>query len=526
MAAKMRYPTGMQFFPDIVEKGYVYVDKTAYIRMLIENGSYYFLSRPRRFGKSLFVSTLQTYFEGKRMLFKGMDIDTDDMDWNPRPVLKFEFNTVRATAKENLDKYLDTALSRYEKEYHVDLPSGDFADRFANLLYAAHHTTGRQAAILIDEYDAMLVNTLEDEDLNSYYRETLKSFLTTLKNADEHIFFAFITGISRFSHTSLFSGANNLEDISLDNRYAGICGISDYELKTFLMPGIMDLADSTGINVDEAVALLKENYDGYHFSRKSPDIYNPYSLLLALSKQQISNYWFESGTPVSFLRAVKRDNFSIPDLDCLETVDSTLSARESFMQNPVTLMYEAGYITIKSYNEDTGIYTLGLPNKEVATSFSEALLPIYSGLDKIDFDASFTKMRKALLSGNPEGFIKHLKTFLKGNPYSNTELKKRETYFKNNIYLIFKALGFMPRVEEETCNSRMDVMMRTHRYIYIFELKTDGSAKDGMCQIHDKGYSLPYVDENRTIIMISANYSSSSNNIDSYKTATVPARDC
>lgn len=513
----MKYPTGMQDFSKIRELNLAYVDKTMYIRLLLENPGFYFLSRPRRFGKSLFVSTLHTYFDGCREAFHGLDIDTDEVDWTPRPVFKFEFNAVRVTEKKFLDQYLDVTISGYEDNFGVENKGGDFSDRFINLLRCTHKKYGRKAVVLVDEYDALLLNTLDNEDLNTYYRETLKSLFTVLKNADREIYFAFITGISKFSHTSLFSGTNNLEDISLDVRYSSICGITEEEVRTSLMQGVDDFANELGISREDMLKQLKDNYDGYHFSKKSPDIYNPYSMLLALKRQEISNYWFESGTPDSFLRALKRDNFFMPDLDCLETVDSKLSAKESYLQNPVTLMYEAGYITIKGYDADTDIYTLGLPNKEVAVSFSEALLPIYSGMDKLQFDASFTQMRKAVLKGEPEKFMEHLKTFLQGNPYSNSELKKREIYFKNNIFLIFKALGFMPRVEEETCNSRMDVMLRTRRLIYVFELKTDGSADIGMQQIDEKGYAVPYADEGRTIIKIAANYSSASNNIDSYK---------
>lgn len=244
------------------------------------------------------------------------------------------------------------------------------------------------------------------------------------------------------------------------------------------------------------------------------------SLLNALDKKKIDNYWFASGTPSVLLRSLKRDNFYLPNLDCIETMENNLSARESYMQNPITLMYEAGYLTIKDYDDETSIYTLGLPNDEVSTSFSEALLPIYSDMDKMKFNESFIQIRKAVLKGEPEKFMQHLQTFLEGNPYGLTELDKREIYFQNNIYLVFKALGFRPLVEQQTCRARMDLMLRTRRFIYVFELKTDGSVDKAMAQIDEKGYALPYADEGLKIIKIAANYSSSANNIKSWKIET------
>lgn len=517
MTSSMKYPTGIQDFGKLRENGYAYVDKTMYVKMMEESPNYYFLSRPRRFGKSLFVSTLEAYYNGRRDLFRGLYIDSDDMDWTPRPVIKFSLNTVDPKSESALYETLDNSLSFYEDLYKIDVKINAPAERFQNLLRTVYQESQRKVVVLIDEYDAPLLNILENEKLSEAYRDTLRTVFSVLKNADAFIHCAFITGVSRFSHTSLFSGANNLKDISLDDRFAAICGISEAELKSTFIPGIREFAKSKGLSEEIVLRLLKENYDGYHFSKRSPDIYNPFSLLNALQSQEISDYWFESGTPSSFLKALKRDNFYLPNLDCIETIESDLSARESYLQNPITLMYEAGYITIKKYDEELQTYTLGLPNQEVATSFSRALLPIYSDRDTMDCRDSFNTMRKAVLKGEPDKFMEHLQIFLQGNPYSNTELAKRERYFKNNIFLVFKALGFMPRVEEETCNSRMDVMLRTSRYIYIFELKTDGNVDEAMRQIDNRGYAHPYSDEGRKIILIAANYSSTYNNIDEWR---------
>ncbi len=517
MEEQIKYPIGIQSFSEIITGGYAYVDKTMFVRKMIDTGKYYFLSRPRRFGKSLFLTTLQAYFEGKRELFKGLALDTDDIDWTPRSVIKFSFNTVRATAKENLDKYLDTILSFYEEKYEAS-NQGDYSDRFATILRVAHEKTGQKVAVLVDEYDSPLLDTLETEqsELNTYYRKTLKSLFTVLKPCDEHISFVFVTGISRFSHTSLFSGANHLDDISLMEDYDSICGVTETELLNYFHPGIKSLSEKLKVSENAAFSLLKENYDGYHFSETCDDIYNPYSLIRALKYRKISNYWFQSGTPSFLISILKWDDFYIPSLDCIETMENDLSAKESYMLNPVSLLYESGYVTIKGYEEEMQIYTLGLPNLEVAKSFTEALLPIYSGYDQEKTNEIFIKMRKYVINGEPLLFMEELKTFLHGNPYGLTELDKRERYFQSCLFLMLRALGFTPQAELQTCNGRMDMMMQTRRFIYIFELKTDGSPKEAIDQINEKGYHLPFISSGKQIFKIGANYSSTTNNIDSW----------
>lgn len=513
MASTLKYPVGIQDFEKLRNMGYVYADKTQYLMKMLESPAYYFLSRPRRFGKSLFLTTLEAYFKGKRELFKGLAIDRDETDWTPRPVIKLSLNGIEATSEESLYDHIGSTFAQYERSYGITPKVKSLSVRFEDIIRTAYEQTDRKVVILIDEYDSPLLSTLENGKLNNSYRDTLKSVFTILKRADAHIHMAFITGVSRFSQTSLFSGTNHLEDISLDKNYSAICGITEGELKSVFRPGISNFATSLGISDEMMLGMLKENYDGYHFSKRSEDIYNPFSLLLALKKQEISNYWFESGTPSYLILALQRDNFYLPDLDCMETVESSLSARESYMQNPVALLYEAGYVTIKGYDNETEVFTLGLPNREVSTSFAEALLPIYSGWDPEYSKHSFVQMRKAVYSGDAESFMRHLQTFLEGNPYSNSELAKREKYFKTNVFLVLKALGFRPHTEEETCMSRIDVMLRTRRFIYIFELKTDGDSRKAIDQIEARGYTLPYADEGRRLIRIGASYDSIRNNI-------------
>lgn len=518
MAQVIKYPVGIQSFSEIITGGYAYVDKTMFIKKMVDTGKYYFLSRPRRFGKSLLLSTMQAYFEGRRDLFKGLYLDTDDIDWTPKPVVKFSFNAVRATEKENLDKYLHVTLSSYEKIYGVSEAEGDFSDRFAAILSKAYEKTGRKVAILVDEYDYLLLETFgsEQSEYNSYFRQTLKSLFTVLKNADEYITFAFVTGISRFSHTSLFSGANHLEDISLSDEYSAICGITEEELLTTFSESIVKFATEKEADYKKILIQLKENYDGYHFARRCPDIYNPYSILLALKSRFIDNYWFQSATPSYLIEVLRRDNFYIPSLDCIEALASDLSANESYLQNPVSLLFESGYLTIKAYEEEMNIFTLGLPNLEVAKSFTEALLPIYSGCEKEKTNEVCIRMRRNLVRGEASAFMEDLKTFLQGNPYGLTELDKREKYFQSCLFLMLRALGFEPLAELQTCNARIDMMIKTNRFIYIFELKTNGSEWEAMKQINEKGYHLPFAHSGKEIIKIAANYSSSTNNIVSW----------
>lgn len=518
MAIDIKYPVGIQSFSEIISGGYVYVDKTMYIRKMIDSGKYYFLSRPRRFGKSLFLSTLEAYFEGRRELFKGLALDSDEIDWTPRPVIKFSFNAIRPNEKENLDKYLNATLSDYERKYEVEYILGDFTDRFAAIIRQSKEKAGKNVAILVDEYDALLLSTLEpeNEELNSYYRQTLKSLFSVLKNEDQNIYFVFITGISRFSQTSLFSGANHMEDISILNDYGAICGITEQELHDNFKVGIEKFAEEEDIDINEMLVELKENYDGYHFSKKCPDIYNPFSILRTLKSREISNYWFQSGTPSFLIEVLKRDDFFMPSLDCLETVESTLTAKESYLNNPVSLLFESGFVTIKSYSKERKSYSLGLPNMEVATAFTHALIPIYCGLREDISNAIFLRLRNAIIDGQPEQFMEELKTFLHGNPYGLTELDKREKYFQSCLYLMLRALGFQPQAELQTCNARMDMMIQTSRFVYIFELKTNGTAQEAMNQINEKGYSLPFINSGKKIITIGANYSSSINNIDSW----------
>lgn len=508
------YPVGIQSFERIRTEGFVYVDKTGYIRRLLKKPVHYFLSRPRRFGKSLFLSTLEAYFNGRRDLFKGLSLDSDEVDWTPRPVIKMSLGKVDSSSVDNLRQAIGNTFSEYESEYGKDPDISALPQRLENIIRRAYGRNSRKVAVLIDEYDAPLLSTIDNPELNSQFRIILKSIFSVVKDMGDYVHFEFVTGVSRFSHTSLFSGANNLRDITFNDEYAAICGITEDELRSALMPGIERYARRNGISEEEALLKFKNNYDGYHFTPLCPDIYNPYSLLNALEDSSLRDYWFESGTPEFLLRSIREDDFFLPDLECIEVPSKSLGAIESYVGNPVALMFETGYLTIKSYDTELDAFTLGLPNEEVAVAFSQALLPVYSGEKRLALDSDILKMRNAVIQGNPRLFMDLLQTFLSGNPYGNTELKLRETYFKNNLYLILKALGFKPYAELQTCRGRMDLMLETRRYIYIFEMKVDHSSQEALAQIEEKDYALQWRHSGKTVIKLGANYNPSTNNIE------------
>lgn len=515
-----RYPIGIQSFTEIIEKEYVYVDKTEFIHTLEENGKYYFLSRPRRFGKSLFVNTLEAYYQGRRELFKGLAIEKHNPDWIERPVFKFVLNGIDPNDENGLPNYLDNKFSQLESLYGSVESELSFALRFEGLLRRAFQLTGQQCVILFDEYDAPLLSTLDRPELNERYRETIKSVFTMLKNADDYIHLAFITGVSRFNHTSLFSGANNVPDVSFYEDFAAICGITEEELSISFAPSIEEFARLEGISPEEMHTRLKAQYDGYHFARRSPDIFNPYSIVQAFKSDSLDDFWFGSGTPAYLVEALQKNDFFLPELDCIEVPFKSLKTKEAFLNNPISLLYETGYLTIKGYEKEDDTCILGLPNQEVERGLSNALLPIYSHYKDTDIDSWEMKMKRAVKSGDAERFMNLLQTFLEGNPYSNTIAAQRETYFKNNLYLIFKILGFRTETEKETCCARTDVVLETSEYIYFFELKMNRTAEEAIRQIDTRGYPRIYAEDPRTIIKIGANYSSDRNNIDSWLIAT------
>lgn len=514
------YAIGVQNFEKLRKGNCVYIDKTDFIHSLLTTYSYYFLSRPRRFGKSLFLSTLEAYFEGKRELFRGLAIDKyEDVDWEPRPCFHIDLNGQDYTRGENaLFEHLDNQLIRWEKKYGlVPRDPEDLSSRLANLIEEAYSQTGREVAILVDEYEKPILDCLQNEELKEAHINRLSGFYAVLKSADKYVKFCFITGVSQLGNLNIFSGLNNLRDISLTNEYAAICGITEDELKTNLPEGIAKLADNEGISYGEAVKVLKENYDGYHFAAISPDIYNPFGLLNALADGFISDYWFRTGSPRMLVKMFRNQKVDVLDVDGVEVRDRVLRGAKSSPDDLITLLYQTGYLTIKSYDCETRLYTLGFPNLEVEEGFLTALLPVYTGKSESVTEFDITKFIKELQAGDTEGFMKRLQSLFVDYPYDLA--LDVEQQFQSVIYMVMKLLGVDVKVEYHTSFGRIDMVAKTKNFIYVFEFKRDISADMALKQIDEKDYALPFAADGRKLIKVGVEFSTVKRSISDWKIA-------
>ncbi len=509
-----KYPIGIETFKEIIEGGYAYVDKTEVIYRLIESGKYYFLSRPRRFGKSLMLSTMEAYFSGKKELFKGLWLgEAEGVDWTPYPVLRLTLVDADASSAHSVSKLIQSQLSEWEELFKVTNITEPLGRRFHNVIKHIATTTGQQVVVLIDEYDKVLVNTIHDSDLHEEMKVILKPVFSVLKAADQYIKFAMLTGVSRFSKLSIFSDLNNLKDISLDDRYCTICGITENEVRKYFKPGVDDFANKMNTDFEGMMQILKDNYDGYHFSTYCPDMYNPFSLINALDDRKILHRWFESGTPTFLLERIRNT-----DEDLKSLLSPIVSAR--FLTNTsindtnlTSILYQTGYLTIKSYDQEEDEYTLGLPNKEVSVGMYENLLPFYSGRDiKVNEDV-LREIRKCIKAGNVDGFMEILQSFMAGISYHLSE-NKSEIYYENNLFIILKLLGFEIMTEVATSCGRIDAVLKTPKYIYVIELKLNGTAEQAIEQIHNKQYDLPYRHDGRQIICLGVSFSKETRTID------------
>src|SRR5574344_548894 len=511
----MKYPIGIQNFESLRNDNYVYVDKTALVYQLADQGRYYFLSRPRRFGKSLLISTMEAYFSGKKELFSGLAIEKLEQKWTKHPILHLDLNTERYVEPESLNRVLDKNLSEWESIYGTGLKETSFPLRFLGIVERAYTKTGERVVILVDEYDKPLLETINNDELQNDFRATLKAFYSVLKTQDGYIKFAFLTGVTKFGKVSVFSDLNNLEDISMIERYVDICGITEKELHTYFDEEVEALGKKNGIGKDDCYARLKEQYDGYHFRRDSIGIYNPYSLLNTLKNMEFSDYWFETGTPSYLVQLLKNADYELPDLTQEHITADVLNSIDSMSQNPIPVIYQSGYLTIKDYDEEFRMYELGFPNKEVENGFMNYLLPYYTPVKKTDtafFIASFVDdVRK----GRPEEFMKRISTM-----FSRTDYKivgDAELYFQNAFYLIITMMGFYTQVERTTSEGRIDMTVETKDYVYIFEFKLDGTPEEALQQIEEKGYAKPFAMDARKLYRVGVNFSSEKRCIDGWK---------
>lgn len=512
---KLKYPVGVETFAEIIEGGFTYIDKTEIVYRLSQSGKYYFLSRPRRFGKSLMLSTLEAYFEGRRELFDGLWLgNAKGVDWTPRPVLRLNFISSKAQ-DEDVTSLINRHLKNWESTYNITDIEVSLSQRFFNVVKRAYETTGHKVVILIDEYDKVLVNSMTKPELHEQMRSILKPVFSILKEADRYIHFGMLTGVSRFSRLSIFSDINNLEDISLSPEFAALCGFTADEISRYFAPGVEAFAEAQGTDFDGMMQILKDNYDGYHFSADSPDIYNPYSLILALKNRRLSHQWFESGTPTFLLEKIRDTDEDIRKVFSQEVSSYILSNTSISDSNLISTLYQTGYLTIKSYDREEDSFVLGIPNREVEVGLFSGLLPLYTGKDEIANDTLLRNLRRALRANEVDRFLDMLRSYLAGIPYCLSD-GKPEIYYENNLYIIFKMLSLDTQVEVQTAQGRIDVTLRTATHIYIMELKLDGSAEDALRQIEAKNYALPFAIDGRTITRIGINFSSTTRTIDSW----------
>lgn len=508
-----KYPIGVETFAKMIEGGFAYVDKTELIYRLTQAGQYFFLSRPRRFGKSLMLSTLQAYFEGRKELFKGLWLgDAEGVDWTPRPVFRLNFVNTKPTT-EGLNNIIDGQLLDWEREYGIVRDNDDFGRRFYKIIETAKKSSGYNVVVLVDEYDKVLVNTLHDPDLHEEMRSILKPIFAVLKGADQYIEFAILTGVSRFSKLSIFSDLNNLEDISLNTEYATLCGITEEEVRKYFAPGVEAFAQKLNTDFEGMMQILKDNYDGYHFAAISPDIYNPFSLLSALKSKEILHKWFETGTPTFLVKMMQESDTDIREILTTEADSTSLSTSESSFSNLTALLFQTGYLTIKGYNTEDREYTLGIPNREVAEGLFKCLLPEFSGQGNDPSMRAMRQIRNAVRAGEPEEMLESLQTFLSRIPYTLSK-GRAESYFQNNLYIIFSLLGFAVDAEYTTARGRIDILLKTPRYIYVIELKLNGTPEEALRQIEEQGYCNQFSDDPRRLFRIGISFSKETRNID------------
>ena len=508
------YPVGIQNFESLRRDGYFYVDKTAKIYELARTGRYYFLSRPRRFGKSLLISTLEAYFQGKRELFEGLAMQELEKEWKQYPVIHLDLNAKKFDTEEDLIRLIDRQLLVYESVYGRVPTDVTIDDRFVSLIRNAAEKSGERVVILVDEYDKPMLQAIGNDGLQSQYRNTLKAFYGVLKSMDGYIKFALLTGVTKFGKVSVFSDLNNLEDISRNKYYADICGISEEELLKNFSDDIQELASANGQSFDQACEQLRTDYDGYYFCPGSIGIYNPFSLLNTLKSRQYGSYWFETGTPTYLVELLKKHKYDLYRMAHEKTTSDVLDSIDASSTNPIPVIYQSGYLTIKGYIPEPRIYELGFPNREVEEGFLKFLLPYYTPLQETESGFAIWDFISDVKSGDIDGFMERLQSFLADCPY---ELAKDvELHYQNVLFIVFRLAGLYTKVEYHTSRGRIDLVLQTDSYVYVMEFKLDGTAEQALQQIEDKQYALPFAKDSRKVYSIGVNFSSETRNIDKW----------
>ena len=512
------YPLGIQTFEEIINKNLIYIDKTEYIyQMAHSGGKHFFLGRPRRFGKSLLVSTIQSYFEGKKELFKGLAIEKLETEWTEYPVLHFDMSGGKHMEKEQLERYLSFILQDEEKRWGIENPQVDANNRLTELIDTAYQKTGKQVVVLIDEYDAPMLDVAHEDKQLDVLRNVMRNFYSPLKYSEAKLRFVFLTGITKFSQLSIFSELNNITNISMYNDYAGICGITKEELLTQMSEDIDELAKAQELTREETIAELKENYDGYHFSAKSPDVFNPFSLLNCFSTKEFGAYWFTSGTPTYLINMMRKFKVVPTNLGKMYAKSSAFDAPTEDMTAITPLLYQSGYLTIKEYDKFSKLYTLDLPNKEIKVGLFESLLPNYlEGMFAQNGDVAIAQMSVLIRQDDMDGALQLLQTFLGTVPYCN--VTNYEGHYQQMLFIIFSLLtGYVVDVEVHTSNGRVDVVMLTHTRLYIIELKLNKNAQTALRQINLKNYAQRFALCGKPITKVGINFDSSTGNIEDWE---------
>ena len=511
----MKYPIGIQNFGEVRRDGYVYVDKTALAYKMISEGKYYFLSRPRRFGKSLLLSTFEAFFGGEKELFEGLAVCELEKEWTVHPILHLDLNSREYKDESSLSAELNRHLEKWEKRYGDEYRDRANEERFLHVIENAFEQTGKRVVILVDEYDKPLLQTIGNKALQDAYRSMLKAFYGVLKTCDRYIRFAFLTGVTKFGKVSVFSDLNNLIDISVLPQYAAICGITEQELHEQLDEGVSQLAEANGETKDECYTHLKTNYDGYHFYPNSEGIYNPFSMLNTLAYRVYNDYWFETGTPTFLVHQLQKTNYRLDEMTEEKLSADTLNSIDIMDENPLPLLYQSGYLTIKDYDTRFKTYRLGFPNREVREGFVKYLVPYYAPKNENNSLFSIEMFVEEVERGDAEGFMRRMEAFFANGDYAL--MGDKELYFHNAVYVFFMLLGLYVEVERHTTNGRMDILVQTKDYIYIFELKIDQSADAALKQIEEKGYAKPFAADPRKLFKIGLNFSTEKRCIDDWR---------
>ena len=516
MAQARKYPIGIQTFSEIRERNYLYIDKTQYLVDFIDKGyKYVFLSRPRRFGKSLFASMIHAYYEGRKDLFEGLAMGEYEKDWVKHPVLHFDMSAAKHMDKDMLERYLADMLTDQEAVFGYKSEKQDPNIRLKDLVVTANRLTGRKVALIIDEYDAPLLDVVHEELNLVALRRAMQNFYSPIKSLDPYLEFVFLTGITKFAQLSIFSELNNLFNISMYDKYSAICGISSEELHTQMLPDVERLAEHLHLSVDETFERLKRKYDGYHFSKNSEDVYNPFSLIKALASGDISDYWFDSGTPTYIIKLLQKYNVGLRDLTGQDAGVSDFDVSPENMTTALPLLYQSGYLTIKHYEPMIDLYTLGYPNEEVRTGMVRSLAANYLTPAEGTNSSFVIKFVKAVIADDMEQALTLMRAYLAGVSYRLSNKTERDV--QTIFYLVFSLIGSFIKVEEESAHGRADVVITLPSVVYVMELKFDGSADAALRQIDEKGYLIPYTADGKRLVKVGVNYSSEERTITEWR---------